>query len=66
MNRHGAKLPSVAYGPEAKPSPCCPGHGPGGHGHGDVVFIDEFLSFTFLFDAFCDVYFLESQAYGTF
>lgn len=38
-HRYGAKLPSVAYESEAKPQTggCCPGHGPAGHGHGDVV-----------------------------
>ena len=36
-NRQGAKLPSVAYGAEEKPAPCCGGHGPGDHGHGVTV-----------------------------
>lgn len=49
----------VVYGLEVKFFFCCLGYGFGGYGYGDVVFIDEFLLFIFLFDVFCDVYFLE-------
>jgi hypothetical protein len=40
VNRQGAKLPSVAYGDEAKPAGgCCGGHGPGGHGAHDATVV---------------------------
>lgn len=60
MNRHGAKLPSVAYGEEDKSAGgCCGGHGPGGHEHhGAAVVLLCFSTILIPSDSFCVLYLL--------